>query len=96
MAVGSWTEWSQFVLKELERLDDCYKALECKRSELKKTIEATKQELKDDQTSLKVEQAKINTKLAIIVAVLTTAGNGLLFILIKAIWPIIKQHLFNG
>ena len=28
MAVGSWTEWSQYVLHELERLDGCYKGLE--------------------------------------------------------------------
>ena len=27
MAPNRWTEWSKFVLKELERLNDCYESL---------------------------------------------------------------------
>jgi len=28
MPDGNWTEWSQFVLKELERLNRCYESLD--------------------------------------------------------------------
>jgi hypothetical protein len=89
MAVGSWTEWSRFVLKELERLNKCCKDLEEKYTKLQ---DCTKKGLK----ALEMEQIKINTKLAILVAILTTICNGILFLAIKALWPAIKPYIIAG
>ena len=95
MAVGSWTEWSQYVLKELERHDECYKGLEKKHFEFrdctKRELDKMKLKLQTDLENIRLEQVKIKTKIAIIVAILTTIGNGILFTIFKALWPHIKH-----
>lgn len=89
MAVGSWIEWSQHVLHELERLDECYKALEQKHANTHDCVKGLKLSLQQELEKIRLEQAKIKTKIAVIVALLTTAGNGLLYGAIKFLWPII-------
>ena len=93
MAVGSWTEWSQYVLHELERLDGCYKGLEEKhltfRDCMKKETAKLKLENQEELEKIRLEQAKIKTKIAVIVAILTTAGNGVLYGIVKVVWPLI-------
>ncbi len=94
MAVGSWTEWSQYVLHELERLDKCVSALEQKHTDfrdcMKKETAKIKLENKEELEKIRFEQAKIKTKIAVIVAILTTAGNGVLYGIVKyAVWPLI-------
>jgi len=93
MAVGSWTEWSQYVLHELERLDGCYKGLEEKhltfRDCMKKETAKLKLENQEELEKIRLEQAKIKTKIAVIVAILTTVGNGVLYGIVKVVWPLI-------
>ena len=89
MAVGSWIEWSRHVLKELDRLDECYKGLEQNIPDLKREIEKLKLLLQQELEKIRLEQAKIKTKIAVIVAVLTTVCNGLLYGVIKLLWPVL-------
>ncbi|MCK4975379.1 MAG: hypothetical protein KAS36_00440 [Anaerolineales bacterium] len=93
MAVGSWTEWSRHVLHELERLDECYTELEKRHSDfrdcVKKEIGKLKQEQDDELKKVRLEQAKIKTKIAVIVAILTTIGNTALYGIAKLVWPLI-------
>jgi len=93
MAVGSWTEWSRHVLSELERLDGCYTALEKKHSDfrdcMKKETTKLKLENKEELEKIRLAQAKIKTKIAVIVAILTTLGNGVLYGVVKLVWPMI-------
>jgi predicted nucleic acid-binding Zn-ribbon protein len=88
MAVGSWVEWSQHVLHELERLDECYKGLEKKHTDSHDCIKGLKLTLQQELEKVRLEQAKIKTKIAVIVAILTTVGNGLLYGAVKLLWPI--------
>lgn len=93
MAVGSWTEWSQYVLHEVERLDECYTGLEKRHSDFRDCMkkEIAKLTLENDKEleKIRLEQAKIKTKIAVIVAILTTLGNGILYGVAKLVWPLI-------
>jgi hypothetical protein len=94
MAVGSWTEWSQYVLHELERLEGCYTGLEKRHSDLrdcmKKEIAKLKQEQRDELEKIRLEQVKIGTKIAAIVAIFTMLGSSALYGAAKYIlWPLI-------
>ena len=82
MAVGPWTEWSQYILHEIERQDACIKVLEEKHLSFRDCM-------KKENAKLKLEQAKIKTKIAVIVAILTTVGNGILYGVVKVVWPLI-------
>ena len=94
MPAGSWNEWSQHVLHELDRLDDCYKGAEHTITENynthKRDIAKLKLEMLENLKNLQLEQVKMKVKVAVIVAILTTIGNGLLFVIIKGIWEAIK------
>jgi hypothetical protein len=100
MASGAWEEWSQHVLHELVRLDECYKASErsisknynCHKQDVAKlrldmmqSMQTLKEEMIEGFQSIRLEQIKLKMKIAIIAAVLTTIGNGLLFIIIRGI-----------
>jgi hypothetical protein len=39
---SSWTEWSKFVLKELERLNECYEKQTVKMDDLKESMTTMK------------------------------------------------------
>ena len=88
MADGSWVEWSQHVLHELERLDECYKGLEQKQIASNDCIKKLKLELQQELEKVRLEQAKLKTKIAFVVAILTTLGNGLLYGAVKLLWSI--------
>ena len=56
---NGWNEWSKFVLKELERLNECYKEMNNKLDDLKSTTVA-----------LKVQMGFIGAVSAIIVSII--------------------------
>lgn len=79
MAVGSWVEWSQHVLHELERLDECYKGVEQKQTDSNDCIKKLKLELQQELEKVRLEQTKLKTKIAFIVVLLTTAAHWLVY-----------------
>jgi hypothetical protein len=94
MAVGSWTEWSQYVLHEVERLDECYTGLEKRHSDfrdcMKKELAKLKLENQEELEKIRLEQVKIKTKIVVIITILTTLCNGILYGIAKLIiWPMI-------